>query len=408
MKILHTSDWHLGKFLERFSRIDEQIEFLEELITIVDTHQVDLILIAGDLFDNFNPPTKAVEVFYKYLKKLTNYGKRSVVAIAGNHDSPDRIEAPDPLARECGIIFLGYPESTPGTYQLETGVEVSKADTGFLEIILSKYSYPLRLIATSYANETRLKKYLPIENREQEFRDCLQTFWQGLSDKYCDNKGVNILVSHLYMEKKGSAPPLESESEKKIVNLQGSEKLFTDNLPSNVSYVALGHLHRYQVISEKPCPVVYSGSPIAYSLSESEQPKYVVLIDMEPKKKAKFEKLQLKSGKKILRRKFDDIQKALEWVRENTDSYIELTIKTDTFLSAKDTRMLYEVHDKILSIIPESSSQVLYTDSYQQEINLQKKIDELFIDYFKFKNAGLNPSETILELFQEVLSMEKQ
>ena len=98
MRILHTSDWHLGKNLESFSRLEEQIEVLEEILEISDRFDVDAILIAGDLFDTFNPPAKAVEIFYKYLKRLTKSASRPVIAIAGNHDSPDRIEAPDPLA----------------------------------------------------------------------------------------------------------------------------------------------------------------------------------------------------------------------------------------------------------------------------------------------------------------------
>jgi len=107
MKILHTSDWHLGKRLENFSRLDEQIAVLDEICTIADKENIDAVLVAGDLFDTFNPPTEAVELFYRSLKKLSKNGSRPVIAIAGNHDSPDRIESPDPLARECGIIFAG-------------------------------------------------------------------------------------------------------------------------------------------------------------------------------------------------------------------------------------------------------------------------------------------------------------
>src|SRR6476660_3431294 len=98
MRLLHTADWHLGKKLERFSRLEEQKLALEEIIQIADEQEVDAILIAGDLFDNYNPASEAVELFYKTLKRLSKNGKRAVIAIAGNHDSPDRIEAPDPLA----------------------------------------------------------------------------------------------------------------------------------------------------------------------------------------------------------------------------------------------------------------------------------------------------------------------
>ena len=73
---------------------------------LAEEHNVDAVLIAGDLFDTFNPSTEATELFYRTVHRLSKNGSRAVVAIAGNHDSPDRIEAPDPLARECGIIFI--------------------------------------------------------------------------------------------------------------------------------------------------------------------------------------------------------------------------------------------------------------------------------------------------------------
>ena len=107
MKILHTADWHLGKKLDGFSRLEEQILVMNEIVEIADEQQVDLVLIAGDLFDNFNPSVEAVELFYKTLKRLSNNGKRPVVAISGNHNSPSLIDAPDPIARECGIILIG-------------------------------------------------------------------------------------------------------------------------------------------------------------------------------------------------------------------------------------------------------------------------------------------------------------
>ena len=93
MKILHTADWHLGKKLDRFSRIEEQIDLMNEIVEIAESENVDLVLIAGDLFDTFHPPTEAVDLFYKTLKRLSKNGKRPVIAIAGNHDSPSLIDA---------------------------------------------------------------------------------------------------------------------------------------------------------------------------------------------------------------------------------------------------------------------------------------------------------------------------
>ncbi len=110
MKMLHTSDWHLGKRLEDFSRLEEQKAVMQEICEIAEREQVDVVIVAGDLFDTFNPPTEAVDLLYKTLKRLTANGRRPVIAIAGNHDSPDRIEAPDPLAASADHL-AGYPTS---------------------------------------------------------------------------------------------------------------------------------------------------------------------------------------------------------------------------------------------------------------------------------------------------------
>ena len=128
MKILHTADWHLGKKLEQFSRLPEQKEVMQEIITIADKEEIDVVIIAGDLFDNFNPSNESIELFYSTLKELTNNGSRLVVAIAGNHDSPERIEAPDPLARANGIILTGYPHTVVPKFELESGIKVLKTD----------------------------------------------------------------------------------------------------------------------------------------------------------------------------------------------------------------------------------------------------------------------------------------
>ena len=111
MKILHTADWHLGNGLQDFQRLQEQRDVLAEIIQIANREDVDLILVAGDLFDTFNPDPKAEDLLYSTLKELTANGRRTVVAIAGNHDNPDRIEAQDHFGRECGIIFAGFPQN---------------------------------------------------------------------------------------------------------------------------------------------------------------------------------------------------------------------------------------------------------------------------------------------------------
>jgi exonuclease SbcD len=114
-----------------FSRLEEQQRVMNEICDIADSQNADVVLVAGDLFDTFNPPVEAVDLLYKTLKRLTNNGKRPVVAIAGNHDSPDRIDSPNPLARECGILFVGNPDVTIPTAIIENGFEITLSENGF-------------------------------------------------------------------------------------------------------------------------------------------------------------------------------------------------------------------------------------------------------------------------------------
>lgn len=403
MRLLHTSDWHLGKRLEDFSRYEEQQAVLNEICELADREQVDVVLFAGDLFDTFNPPTEAVDLFYKTLKRLTNNGSRPVIAIAGNHDSPDRIEAPDPLARVCGIIFAGYPHSVIPSFQLESGLSVISSEAGFLELKLPGSSVPLRLLFTPYANEFRLKTYLGHENSEEELRSVLQQQWQQLADRYCDTTGVNVLVTHLFVVKKGEPLPEEPADEKPILHVGGAQAIHTENIPNQIQYTAIGHLHRMHRVDIKPCMVYYSGSPLSYSFAEANQTKYVLLVDVEPGREATVKELELTTGKRLLRKRAEGIDEALEWLALNTNSLVELTIVTDTYLTAQERKQLGAAHNGIVSIIPEVKNEKLLASGNQKNIDLTKSMDELFRDYFKHEK-GQEPNDQLMELFTELLS----
>jgi len=407
MRILHTSDWHLGKKLEDFSRIEEQQAVLQEIVNIADSEQVDAVLLAGDLFDTFNPPTEAVEVFYRTLKCLSKDGSRPVIVIAGNHDSPDRIEAPDPLARECGIVFAGYPNSKVLPFELESGLKVTRSEEGFLELKLPAKDEYLRLLLTPYANEYRLKTCLGIENSEEALREVLEQKWKAIADKFCDNTGVNILVCHLFMVSKGNEFPEEPVDEKPILHVGGAQAIYTDNIPSQIQYTALGHLHRMHRVSKKGSPVYYSGSPLSYSFGEADQKKYVLIVDVEPEKTAEVRQLELTKGKPLLRKRAEGMQDALQWLSENTEALVELTLVTDTFLTAEERRELNAVHAGIISIIPEVSNAKGFSSNKRKQIDLTQSMEDLFRDYFQHEK-GQEPNDEIMNLFTEILAQEEE
>jgi len=403
MKLLHTSDWHLGKRLEDFSRIEEQQLVLQEICDIADRERVDAVIVAGDLFDTFNPPTEAVDLFYKTLKRLTNNAKRPVIAIAGNHDSPDRIEAPDPLARECGIIFTGFPNSVVPIFELESGLKVLKSCEGFLELQIPGTPVPLRLLLTPYASEFRLKAYLGHEDSEEELRTVLQNKWKELATEYCDENGINILATHLFVMKKGGDLLEEPADEKPILHVGGAQIIYSSNIPTQIQYTALGHLHRMNKIDLVPCPIHYSGSPLSYSFAEANQKKYVLLIDAKPGEEAHVQEVELTKGRKLLRKRAEGIEQALEWLSENPTCLVELTMVTETYLTAHERKRLGGAHNGIVTIIPEVKNAVGISSGSKKSIDLSKNMEELFADYFKHAK-GQAPNAELMALFTELLA----
>lgn len=405
MKILHTSDWHLGKRLGDFSRMGEQQLVLDEIIAVAEAEKVDVVIVAGDLFDTFNPPAEAVDLFYRSLKKLANGGKRPVVAIAGNHDSPERIESPDPLARECGIVFIGSPNSIVAPFKLDTGFEVLRSEEGFVEFKIPDFEAPLRIVHTAYANEFRLKTYLGSEDNEEQLREILARRWKQLSGNYCNNDGVNILLSHLFFVKDGADWPEEPEDEKPILHVGGAQAVFSSNIPTEMQYVALGHLHRKQTVDSEPCPVMYSGSPVSYSFAEADQKKFVLLADIQPGEKAVLKEIELCSGKKLLRFKANGIEEAVIWLEANRDCLVELTVVSETYLTAADRKILSNAHNGIVNIIPEVTTM---PDSVKTaRVDLTKTTEELFCDYFRYEK-GQEPGERLLGLFRELQAQEDE
>jgi len=402
MNIHHTSDWRLGKKLDGISRHAEQVLVLDEIIRIADARQAHAVVISGDLFDTFNPPVESVDLFYKTLKRLSANGKRAVIAIAGNHDSPDRIEAPNPLARECGILFLGFPDHAIQPFSLETGLAVQKSEPGFVELKIPDCEYPLRVLVMPYSSDFFLKQNFSEKDFPKSISQLLAKTWGDLAQKYCDHTGINLLAGHLYMAHRGEELPAETDDEKSIMPIGGAEALFTDCIPCQIQYTALGHLHRtIPLIQESNHAVIYSGSPLQYSFNDPQSVKSVMLLRAQPNQ-IQVEKIPLTEGKHLVKKCFESVESAIVWLQANSDCWVELTIQTQTFLSAEDQKRLYDSHSGIVHIIPDIQLIDAEANLTERRIDLSKDITTLFTDYFQVKH-GVKPNEELLEIFNQVL-----
>ncbi len=407
MKILHTADWHLGKRLQEFSRLEEQKLVLEEIIHIADEQAVDLVLLAGDIFDTFNPSHEAVELFYRTLKRLSKNGKRAIVAISGNHDSTQFVEAPDPLAREMGIIFYGKYDTVIPVGKLDSGLEITRSAMGFVELKLPGNPTPIRIILAPYANEVLLKTYLGENDREAAFRDILERKWEDLAAQYCDDLGINLFMGHYFFVKPGEKPEPEPESERPILHVGGTQALYATNLPSQIQYAALGHLHRYHTVDKNPCPVVYSSSPLSYSFSEAGQQKQVIIIEASPGKPVNHTPIGLKSGRPLCKQKFDNLRDTLDWLEQNPYCFVELTYETEHSIDAATRKAIMKAHDGIINLIPQIRNPWGRENFSIQVADLGKDMITLFNMYYQ-SEKGQEPNPELVDIFKEVLSQNEE
>lgn len=397
MRILHTSDWHLGKNLEGHSRLEEQEIFLKELIHIVEEKEVDLILIAGDIYDTSNPPAQAERLFYDSVKKLSKGGERPIIVVAGNHDSPDRLVAASPLAYDHGVILLGKPKSA-----IESGkygsFEVVDSGEGYLEIELK--GERVVILTLPYPSEQRLNEIvsheIEDEARRKSYSERIGDIFTELCKKYREDT-INLAISHLFVmggEEVGSERPIQ---------LGGSLTVDANHLPENAHYVALGHLHKPQkVVGSGNLKAYYSGSPIEYSKKEIHYSKCVYLVDVNIGEETKVEQVFLRNYKPIEVWKCKSIEDALRRCAEDGERniWVYLEIETDRVMTQSEIKEMKSLRPDIVEIKP------IFKESYVEEDEIEDissmRIEDLFQDYYIFRN-GVNPTEELMALFSEIV-----
>jgi exonuclease SbcD len=400
LKIIHTSDWHLGKMLDGYSRLEEQEQFIDEFSNIVHNQNPDVVIIAGDIFDTANPPARAETLFYDALKKISGNGNRAVIVIAGNHDSPERIEAVQPLAYENGIIIFGMPKSVVNTGKCGN-FEIIDAGEGYVEIKIKDEKAVI--ITLPYPSERRLDEILLEELDEQKmqksYSDRVSEIFEKLSEKYRDDT-INIAVSHLFVL---NGQPSESE---RPIQLGGSYAVELGAFPKNAQYIALGHLHKTQKFDLEGTPIIYSGSPIQYSKSERNNSNCVYLIDVKVSEKASVDKIYLKNYKPIEVWECNNINEAIEKCRvvSGRNVWAYLQIKTDRVLLQEEIKEIRKLKPDVIEIKPIIKN--LNEENIEYDSIADKRIDEIFNEFYKCE-TGTEASGELLDLFLKIANEEE-
>jgi exonuclease SbcD len=272
MRFIHTSDWHLGQTLHNFDRSYEHQAFLDWLIVCLVKEEAEALLISGDIFDTANPSAQAQKQFYRFLQQAKQQLPHlSIVIIAGNHDSPGRLEAPAPLLEEMDVAVIGFvPRLSDGSIDLDRLVLPLKNAAG--EVKAWCLAIPFLRPSDVPKCEGEVKDPY-MQGITLLYQQCLQ---YALNQRSPDQ--AIIALGHCHMV----GGEISEESERRIV-IGGTEALSASMFDANVAYAALGHLHLAQKVGKQD-HLRYCGSPLPMSFAEVDYQHQVLCVDLDQDK----------------------------------------------------------------------------------------------------------------------------
>ena len=389
MRILHTGDWHLGKNLEGASRMDEQELFLNDFVDIVEKNKVDLVIIAGDVYDNSNPPARAEKMFYDTLKKLSKNGERLILVIAGNHDNPERLVAAGPLAMEHGIIMSGTPKTVIqcGEYGQH---KVINSGEGFIEVEINNEKAVI--LTVSYPSEKRLNEVLygemdSDEDRVKTYGERIKSLFDSLEKNYRSDT-INLVVSHLF------AMGSEEGGSERSIQLGGSYIVNGSCFPKEAQYIALGHVHKPQIVPGTNKKARYSGSPLHYNKKEINITKKCFIIDVKANEECVVNEIELKVYKPI------EVWKCEK--NKDRNCWVYLEVKCDRYIREDEIKKMKGIKKDILEIIPKLQSD----EEDESAVTIQEKsFEEIFREFYK-KERNIEADDEVVNLLLKLVSEE--
>lgn len=314
MRILHTSDWHVGKKIGPFDRTDEYRQVIDEVAGIADRDQVDLVVHSGDVFERPLPPIQALELGLDGLVKLTGEGRRPVVAIAGNHDSAALFETLSRFLVHQNVHLVG---------------EIKPPDAGGI-LDLSTPSGRVVVSCFPFLREGRtFNVWQPPEEHYKTYADRLRaisTAYARAAERRAGADAVTVLVAHFLVggvKVHGHGAP-RGERELHMGQVYAADGRA---IPAGPQYVALGHIHAPQPVPGAVVPAEYAGSLLQLDFGEAGEKKRVVLVDVEPTVPARVRDVPIRGGRPLMRPSgtWDEIL-TTGGLR---DAYLDLTVLTD-------------------------------------------------------------------------------
>lgn len=354
MKIMHLSDLHIGKKVNEYSMLQDQIYILKEILRIIDNEKVETVIIAGDVYDRSLPPNEALELFDEFLYQLSGRNV-NVFVISGNHDSPERI-------------------SYGGRMMTENKIFLSPVYDGNVKPITLNDDYgEVNFYLLPFIRPADIRRYFPDENIEN-YTDAVKVAIDNMNVDFSER---NILVTHQFV----TGAEL-SESEDIIVG-------GTDNVSGEVfdgfDYVALGHIHREQTVGKDN--IRYCGTPLKYSFSEAKNIKSVTILDFNDKRNIEYSKIPLTPLRDMreIRGTYYELTLKSSYESTNTEDYLHITLT--------DEEDIPDAIGKLRSIYPNimkldyDNLRTRGSGTVDAIENIESKSPfELFADLFKQQN----------------------
>ncbi len=334
MKIIHTGDWHIGKIVNEFSMLEDQKYILQQLITIVDQEKPDAIVVAGDIFDRSIPPVEAVElvdeIFYKLLLEM----QVPVLAIAGNHDSAERLSFASRILTNNGLHIAGIFDGNVPSITIEDKF-------GPVNFYLLPYTDPRNI------------RHIYQDSQISTHDDAMKRVIEKIGQAY-NASDRNIMVTHGYITQMGKPAEYISESERPL-SIGGTDFVSSDYF-NMFNYTALGHLHAPQKAGYDN--VRYSGSLLKYSFSEVNQKKGVTIVELDQKGSAVSRHIDLipRRDMRIIKGPITELMSPEIYKSADTEDYVYAYL-TDRGELMDPISKLRSVYPNIMGLSRDTGSQ---------------------------------------------------
>ncbi|HLR10290.1 MAG TPA: exonuclease SbcCD subunit D [Sporosarcina sp.] len=373
MKLFHTADWHLGKLVQGVYMTEDQRYVLDQFIAAIREEKPDAVIIAGDLYDRAVPPTDAVALLDDVLKTIIVDLKTPVLAIAGNHDSPGRLQFGSQFMRENGYYIAGQM-----TERIEPVVLTDVY--GEVHIYLVPFADP-SIVRNVYDEPS-------ISTHEDAMRKVIETIESSM-----EPDARHIFVGHAFVTPHGEHEENTSDSERPIA--VGGTEYIPASLFEGFHYTALGHLHRAHYVKHET--IRYAGSPLKYSISEEHHEKGYYIVELDGEGAVKVEKKTL-TPKRDMR----TIEATIEEIKthEKSDDYIfvQLLDETAVLHPMEKIRAIYPNAMHVMRKVRLGTAQSVVQEGRKKD----QLTDEQLFEAFYTELKGEHPDEETLSLFQDV------